>query len=186
MARGCPGSRRLSTHLPLPIEVYSRARPAASSSGPLHRPISQDRRHRGHLPRLPAAVPVPVRVRVRARRARHAAFVEVPGDAGHTVPGQRGRIIAEFFDVGYFREIAWNERPEAARLLAAITDPVRGFDAIVVGEYARAFHGSQAVCLVPLLREHDVQLWLPEVDGPVDLDSPMHQALLLMLGAQAK
>jgi DNA invertase Pin-like site-specific DNA recombinase len=98
----------------------------------------------------------------------------------------RGRIAAQYFDVGYSREIAWTERPEAARLLAAITDPDRGFDAIVVGEYARAFHGSQAIHLAPLLREHGVQLWLPEVDGPVDLDNPTHQALLMLLGAQAK
>lgn len=100
--------------------------------------------------------------------------------AGH------GRIVAEYFDVGYSREIAWNGRPEAARLLAAITDADRGFDAIVVGEYARAFYGSQATYLAPLLREHGVQLWLPEADGPVDLDNPTHQALLMLLGAQAK
>ncbi|WP_246278263.1 recombinase family protein [Phytohabitans rumicis] len=100
--------------------------------------------------------------------------------AGH------GQIVAHYFDIGHSREIAWTDRPEAARLLAAITDPDRGFDAIVVGEYARAFYGSQAIHLAPLLREYGVQLWLPEVDGPVDLDNPTHQALLLMLGAQAK
>ncbi len=100
--------------------------------------------------------------------------------AGH------GRITAQFFDVGYSREVAWADRPEAARLLAAITDPDRGFDAIVVGEYARAFFGSQAIHLAPLLCEHGVQLWLPEVDGPVDLSNPTHQALLMLLGAQAK
>jgi DNA invertase Pin-like site-specific DNA recombinase len=98
----------------------------------------------------------------------------------------RGWITAQYFDVGYSREIAWSDRPEAARLLAAIADPDRGFDAVVVGEYARAFYGSQATPLAPLLREHGVQLWLPEVDGPVDLDSPTHQALLLMLGAQSR
>ncbi len=100
--------------------------------------------------------------------------------AGH------GRITAQFFDVGYSREIAWADRPEAARLLAAICDPDRRFDAIVVGEYARAFYGSQAIHLAPLLRHHGVQLWLPEVDGPVDLANPTHQALLMLLGAQAK
>lgn len=74
----------------------------------------------------------------------------------------RGRIVAEFFDIGYSREIAWNDRPQAARLLAAIIDPDRGFEAIVVGEFARAFYGSQATHLAPLLREHRVELWLPE------------------------
>lgn len=100
--------------------------------------------------------------------------------AGH------GRIVATFFDVGYSREVAWGDRPEAARLLAAIADADRGFEAIVLGEFARAFYGSQAMHLAPLLQEYEVQLWLPEVDGPVDLESPTHQALLLMLGAQAK
>ena len=71
-------------------------------------------------------------------------------------------------------------------MLAAIADPDRGFDAIVVGEYARGFYGSQEIHLAPLLREHGVQLWLPEVDGPVDLDNPTHQTLLMLLGAQAK
>jgi hypothetical protein len=31
-----------------------------------------------------------------------------------------------------------------------------------------------------------VQLWLSEVDGPVDLTSPTHQALLPMLGAKSR
>jgi DNA invertase Pin-like site-specific DNA recombinase len=94
--------------------------------------------------------------------------------------------VAEFFDIGYSREIAWGERPEAARLIAAIADPDRGFDAIIVGEYARAFYATQATHLAPLLQEHGVQLWLPAIDGPVDLDSPTHHALLLLLGAQSR
>jgi len=56
----------------------------------------------------------------------------------------------------------------------------------VVGEYARAFYGSQAIRLAPLLRACGVQLWLPEVDGPVNLEDPTHRALLVMLGAQSK
>lgn len=78
--------------------------------------------------------------------------------ASQAVAG-RGRIVMEFFDIGYSREIAWGERPQAARLLAAIPDPDRGFEAIVVGEFARAFYGSQAMHLAPLLREYEVQLW---------------------------
>lgn len=33
--------------------------------------------------------------------------------------------------------------PEAAALLTAAADPGREFDAVVVGEYERAFHGDQ-------------------------------------------
>lgn len=36
----------------------------------------------------------------------------------------------------------------------------------MVGEYARAFYGSQATHLAPLLKQHGVQLWLPETDSP--------------------
>lgn len=31
-----------------------------------------------------------------------------------------------------------------------------------------------------------VQVWLPEAGGPVELDSPVHQALMVLLGAQAQ
>jgi site-specific DNA recombinase len=98
----------------------------------------------------------------------------------------RGHIVAEFFDIGYTRELPWAKRPQAAALLAALTDPHRGFDAIVVGEYARAFSGTQLRRLAPLLQQHRIQLWIPETDGPVDAQDATHQALLLMLGAQAK
>jgi site-specific DNA recombinase len=50
-----------------------------------------------------------------------------------------GRIVAEFFDAGQSRTLPWARRPEAAPLVAAMADPDRGFDAIVVGEYDRAF-----------------------------------------------
>ena len=50
--------------------------------------------------------------------------------------------MAEFFDVGWSRVLPWARRPQATALLAALADPDRGFDAIVVGEYERAFYGS--------------------------------------------
>jgi hypothetical protein len=34
-------------------------------------------------------------------------------------------IAAEFFDAGYSRRLAWADRPQAARLLAALADPDR-------------------------------------------------------------
>jgi hypothetical protein len=50
-----------------------------------------------------------------------------------------GRIVGEFFDIGYARVLPWQRRPEAARLIAALAGPDRGFDAIVVGSHERAF-----------------------------------------------
>ncbi|WP_232247825.1 recombinase family protein [Kitasatospora azatica] len=53
-----------------------------------------------------------------------------------------GRVVAEFFEVGHSRALPWARRPEAGALLAALTDPDRGFDAIVIGSSERAFHGN--------------------------------------------
>ena len=50
-----------------------------------------------------------------------------------------------------------------------MADPDRGFDAVVVGEYERAFTGQQLSQLAPILRRYGVELWLPETYGPVDL-----------------
>ena len=44
-----------------------------------------------------------------------------------------GAIVEEFFDIGTSRSIPWKRRPEAARLLAAMKDPARAFDAVVIG-----------------------------------------------------
>jgi hypothetical protein len=63
-----------------------------------------------------------------------------------------GAIVAEFLDEGASRRRRWSNRPEAGRLLESLADRNRGFDAIVVGEYERAFCGRQFDELVPLLR----------------------------------
>jgi hypothetical protein len=44
-----------------------------------------------------------------------------------------GMIVAEFFDIGQSRTVAWARRPQAAALVAALADPDRGWDAIVIG-----------------------------------------------------
>jgi DNA invertase Pin-like site-specific DNA recombinase len=97
-----------------------------------------------------------------------------------------GRIVREFFDVGVSRRVPWRERPKSAELLELISAPDCPFDAIVVGEYERAFFADQFSELLPWLAEHGVQVWLPEAAGPVDPGSPMHQALMTVLGAQAQ
>jgi site-specific DNA recombinase len=72
-----------------------------------------------------------------------------------------GRIVAEFFDIGQSRALAWARRPQAAALAAALADPGRGWDAIVIGEYERAFYGSQYASMAPLFEHYGVQLWMP-------------------------
>lgn len=98
----------------------------------------------------------------------------------------RGAVVAEFFDEGVSRRLSWWERPAAAALLAAVRDPCRGFDAVVVGEYERAFCGDQFGFVMAVLQAHGVQLWLPEAGGPVNVGSPVHQALMVLLGAESR
>ncbi|MBB5960644.1 hypothetical protein FHS29_007272 [Saccharothrix tamanrassetensis] len=104
--------------------------------------------------------------------------------AQHLTAG-RGTITATFFDAGRSRRDRWRDRLQVAELLAAVRDPGRGFDAIVVGEYERGFAGDQLERLQTLFRRHGAQLWLPEAGGPVDLETPEHRALVRMLGAQS-
>ncbi|WP_245848391.1 recombinase family protein [Lentzea kentuckyensis] len=97
-----------------------------------------------------------------------------------------GSVVAEFFDVGVSRRWSWSDRPEAAALLTAAAEPSRDFDAVVVGEYERAFHGDQFREVVTRLNALGVAVWLPEAGGPVELGTPVHEALMVLLGAQAQ
>ncbi|MDT7781926.1 MAG: hypothetical protein QOF58_345 [Pseudonocardiales bacterium] len=56
----------------------------------------------------------------------------------------------------------------------------------MVGEYERAFHGDQFREIVKQLNDLGIEVWLPEAGGPVELDSSVHQALMVLLGAQAQ
>ena len=98
----------------------------------------------------------------------------------------RGVIVAEFFDTGHSRTLAWPRRPQAAALVAALADPDRGWDAIVIGEYERAFYGSQYASMAPLFEHYGIQLWMPEVGGRVDWHAEDHEETMLALGLSSK
>jgi site-specific DNA recombinase len=112
----------------------------------------------------------------RARQQDQAAALA----AGH------GRIVAEFFDTGYSRTLAWARRPQAAALLAALADPDRGWDAVVIGEYERAFYGSQYASMAPLFEHYGIQLWTPEVGGRIDFHAEDHEQTMLALGLSSR
>jgi|SRR5690242_9959787 len=96
-------------------------------------------------------------------------------DATARVARHGGTIVAEYFDVYPDRLNAWRHRRQAWRLLSAIEDPQRIFDAIIVGDTATALTGTQYEDLLVRCTEHGVQLWLPEIDEPIDFDNEGHQ-----------
>jgi site-specific DNA recombinase len=71
-------------------------------------------------------------------------------------------------------------------LLAALADPDRGFDAIVAGEFERAFDGDQYRRLAPLFTLYGVQPYLPELNGPIDATNELHLSLLALLGVHSR
>src|SRR5258708_455567 len=100
--------------------------------------------------------------------------------------GDADTITAEFFDVGQSRSLPWKRRPESAALLEAIKDPSRGFEAVVIGEPARAFYGNQFGLTFPVFVHYGVELWVPEVGGRVDPGSDAHDLVMNLYGGGSK
>lgn len=99
---------------------------------------------------------------------------------------KHGDIVAEFFDIGQSRSIPWKRRPEAIRLLVAMRDADRGFDAIVIGEPQRAFYGNQYGLTFPVLVHYGVGLWVPEVGGAIEPESEAHDLVMSVFGGMSK
>lgn len=97
-----------------------------------------------------------------------------------------GEVVEEFFDIGQSRSLPWSRRPEASRLLAALAEPSRKFDAIVIGEPQRAFYGNQFGLTFPVLVHYGVQLWVPEIGGAIDPGSDAHEIVMSLYGGMSK
>ena len=96
-------------------------------------------------------------------------------------------IVEEFFDIGVSRSLPWPRRPETSRLIATLKAGTNDWDAIVVGEFARAFGAPiQYSSIYPLIQHFGVELWLPEIGGRVDFTSATTEMLLGMLGGTSK
>jgi hypothetical protein len=95
-------------------------------------------------------------------------------------------ITAEVFDTGESRELPWARRPQAGALVAQLADPERGWDAVVIGEYERAFYGNQYASMAPLFEHYGVSLWMPEVGGQVDWHAEDHEQTMVALGLSSK
>src|SRR5262249_61782514 len=103
-----------------------------------------------------------------------------PPAAGPRPPGRASR--PDFFGVETPPPLPPQRRPEASRLLAALADPNRGFEAVVVGEPQRAFYGNQFGNTFPIFAHYGVPLWVPEVGGPIDPDNDAHHLIMSPLG----
>ena len=110
------------------------------------------------------------------QKSRSRALIEPAG----------GIIVAEYFDIGQSRSLPWKRRPRAAQLLADLADPDRGFDAVVIGEPQRAFYGNQYSLVMPVFAHYGVELWVPEVGGPIDPDSEAHDLIMSVFGGLSK
>ncbi|SCL19970.1 Site-specific DNA recombinase [Micromonospora pallida] len=97
-----------------------------------------------------------------------------------------GRIVAEYFDIGQSRSLPWQRRVQASQLLTALRTPQRGFTAVVVGEPHRAFYGNQFGLTVPLFAHYGVELWVPEIGGPIDPDNEAHELVMSVFGGMSK
>ena len=97
-----------------------------------------------------------------------------------------GVLAVDYFDIGQSRSLPWKRRPEASRLLADVTSRDRGFDAVVIGEPARAFYGPQFALTFPVLTHYGVGLWVPEVGGAVDPGSEAHDLVMTLFGGMSK
>jgi hypothetical protein len=95
-------------------------------------------------------------------------------------------VEVEFFDAGCSRQVPWSSRPAAAALLAELSSQERRFDAVVVGEYERAFSGDEFAPVRALFERAGVQMWLPEAGGRWEREDPVAQALVMVLGAQSQ
>lgn len=97
-----------------------------------------------------------------------------------------GIVVREFFDVGQSRSIPWKRRPEASKLLEALADPNRGFEAVVIAEPQRAFYGGQYAEVAPIFEHYGVELWVPEAGGRIDFKSEAQELLMAVFGGMSK
>jgi site-specific DNA recombinase len=55
-----------------------------------------------------------------------------------------------------------------------------------LGEYERAFYGTQYGLMAPLFEHYGIQLWMPETGGQVDYACEHDERAMTMLGLSSK
>ncbi|MGW0891544.1 recombinase family protein [Saccharopolyspora gloriosae] len=108
------------------------------------------------------------------------------GNAQKFVEPFGGVVAAEYFDVGQSRSVPWERREAASQLLAALKDPNRTWNAVVVGEGTRCWFGNQFSLIAPKFGAYGVDLWVPELGGRFDTRNPSHKMLMSVLGGMSE
>jgi site-specific DNA recombinase len=108
-------------------------------------------------------------------------------DIANTLIAGRAKIVGVVHDKDTSRSLPWSQRKEASALLAQLPNPSRGWSGIVVGEPQRAFGDTgQVQTVLAQLNHYDVQLWVPELQGPVDPTSEIHDIILSLFGGLSR
>ena len=108
------------------------------------------------------------------------------GNARKFVEPLGASVVAEFFDIGQSRSVPWERRDAAGRLLAALKDRDRGWNALVVGEGTLCWLGNQFSLVAPKFAAYGVDLWVPELGGRFDARNPSHKMLMSVLGGMSE
>lgn len=108
------------------------------------------------------------------------------GNARKFVKPLGGKVAVEYFDIGQSRSVPWERREAGAQLLAALKDPARGWEAMVVGEGTRCWFGNQFSLIAPKFAAYGVELWVPELGGRFDARNPSHKMLMSVLGGMSE
>jgi DNA invertase Pin-like site-specific DNA recombinase len=99
----------------------------------------------------------------------------------------RAEIVSVAHDKDTSRSLPWSQRKEAAAILKQLADPRRNWTGIVVGEPQRAFGDTgQVQTVLAQLAHNGVQLWVPELGGPVDPTSEIHDIILSLFGGLSR
>ena len=106
--------------------------------------------------------------------------------AEQLIAPKHGSIVAIYHDTDTSRSLPWTRRRRAKDLLDDLTNPERGWDKLVIGEPQRAFSGPQFQLVFPILSHYGVQLWVPEIGGPIDPDSEAHDLVMNLFGGLSK
>lgn len=108
------------------------------------------------------------------------------GEAARFVEPLGGEIVAEYFDIGESRSLPWERRSQASLVLAALKDPNRGWEGLVVGEATRCWFGNQFSLTWPKFDRFGASLWIPSLGGRFDPENTVHDMAMTITGGLSK